>query len=293
MAHGDQERWTVLRLLDWTKGHFGRRGVDSPRLAAEVLLGHALNCQRVMLYARFDYQPTPAELSAFRELVRRAAEHEPVAYLVGHKEFYSLTFRVTPDVLVPRAETEILVAEAVGHLRTLGRPGIMWDVCTGCGCVAVATAHQVPDVRVLATDICAKALAVAEENVRRHGLAERVRCRQADLLALPKDCADLEDFDVIAGNPPYVANGHPVGETVRREPRIAVFAGPDGMALLGPTIRSAAGLLRAGGKLILEFGYDQADSVRDAIAATGAYDEPKILCDHQEIERVAVAARRG
>jgi release factor glutamine methyltransferase len=165
-------------------------------------------------------------LDAFRQMVKRAAAREPVAYLVGSKEFYSLRFKVTPDVLVPRAETEILVSEAIGHLRCLGRPGRVWDICTGSGCVAVAVAVQAPDAQVLATDVSTAAVAIAAENAAAHGLGERVRCRTADLLTLPEDCADWRDSDVITANPPYVADGEPVAEEVKREPAVALRGGP-------------------------------------------------------------------
>ena len=291
MSQGDQDAWTVLRLLSWTKEYLARAEVDAPRLSAEVLLAHALDCPRVMLYARHDYLPKSEELAAFREHVRRAAAQEPVAYLVGRKEFYSLAFKVTPHVLVPRPETEILVGEAVAHLRPLGRDVTVWDACTGCGCVAIAVAHEVPAASVLLTDVCPAALAVADENVRAHDLADRARTRQADLLTLPEDCADLAPFDAITANPPYVADGYPLSETVRHEPPAALYGGPDGMDFLPRLIRQAPPLLRDGGKLILEFGYDQASAVRDAVVADGHFDEPKILRDHHQIERAMVATR--
>ena len=159
--------WTVLKLLNWTTEHFTRNQLDSSRLCAEILLAHVLRCQRIELYTRFDYSPTPEELASYRDLVKRAAGHEPVAYLVGQKEFYSLKFKVNSDVLVPRPETEILVAEAAGHLKTLGRPGLAWDICTGSGCVAVTLASQVKDAHVLATDISPQAVAVTAESVCR------------------------------------------------------------------------------------------------------------------------------
>ena len=284
--------WTVLRLLNWTKEYFAQAGLEEPRLAAEVLLAHALGLERIQLYAGFDHQPPPEQLASFRDMVQRARQHEPIAYLVGSKEFYSLKFKVTPDVLIPRPETEALVAEAVAHLKSLGRDGLVWDVCTGSGCVAIAVAKQVPAVRVLATDVCDAAVAIACENARTHGVQDRLRCRQADLLTLPADCDDLAAFDVITANPPYVAQGEKVAETVQHEPKLALYAGADGLDAIRPIVRDAPGLLRDGGSLILEFGYAQADAVRDLIVAGGRFEEPRILPDHQGIERTAVARRR-
>jgi len=281
-----------LRLLNWTKDYLARAGLDEPRLAAEVLLAHVLGCQRIDLYTRFSYEPTPEQLDAFRQLVQRAHKLEPVAYLVGEKEFYSLRFKVTPDVLVPRAETEMLVAEAVSHLSRLGRPGRVWDACTGSGCIAVATASCVKDALVLATDISPSAIAMAEENAAVNKVADRVRCRVANLLTLPEDCADLKDFDVITANPPYVADNQMVTETVLHEPSIAVHAGPEGLDFIRPIVSDAPKFLAAGGILVMEYGYAQADDVRDLIVATGAFQEPRILKDVQGIERSTVAARK-
>ena len=286
------EPWTVLRLLNWTKDHFAKAGLDAPRLCAEILLAHALKCERIMLYARFEYQPKPEELAIFRENVKRAAAQEPAAYLVGEKEFYSLRVKVTPDVLIPRAETELLVSEAVHHLRRLGRPGLAWDAFTGSGCVPVALAVQVKDATVLATDASPAAVAVAAENAKRHKVDSRLRTRVADQLALPADCADLKDFDVLTANPPYVAQGAPLGKTVQYEPAQALYAGKDGMEFIRTLVAAAPHHLRPGGALILEFGYGQADLVRDGIVAGGAFAEPRILRDHQNIERAAVAMRK-
>ncbi|HUT61122.1 MAG TPA: peptide chain release factor N(5)-glutamine methyltransferase [Phycisphaerae bacterium] len=285
-------RWTVLRLLDWTKEHLARAGVEAPRLAAEVLLAHALGCRRIDVYTRFEYEPSQAERARFRELIVRAARHEPIAYLVGEKEFYSLRFKITPDVLVPRPETELLVAEAVAYLGGLSRPARMWDACTGSGCVAIAVAAQVPDVHVLATDISEPAVAVAAENAAAHSVTDRVLCRVANLLALPEDLNDWTNLDTITANPPYVADGAEVAVEVLHEPALALRAGPDGLDCIRAIVRDAPSHLRPGGALIMEFGYDQADAVRQLIIDTGAFDEPKIVRDHQHIERCAVAMRK-
>jgi len=292
MTDPAQGPWTVLKLIDWTKDYFTRREIADPRLAAEILLASVLDCPRIQLYTRFDHQPAPDQLAAFRLLVKKAGEHEPIAYLVGEKEFYSLPFKVTPDVLVPRPETEILVSEAIRHLKATEGPATMWDACTGSGCVAVATARHVPGLALLATDICDEALKVAGENARTNGVAERIRLRRADLLALPQDCSDLAAFDAITANPPYVADSAEVAPDVAREPKAALRAGPDGLGCIRRIITEAPSLLKEAGALILEFGYDQADSVRDLLVQTGAFAEPRILRDHQSIERACVAVRK-
>ncbi|HAU36236.1 MAG TPA: peptide chain release factor N(5)-glutamine methyltransferase [Phycisphaerales bacterium] len=296
MSGDSGEPWTVLKLLNWTKDYFARREVDSPRLSAEVLLAHTLGCRRIELYTRFDHVPPDAQRDAFRELVRRAAEHEPVAYLTGEKEFYSLAFRVTPDVLVPRGETELLVSEAVAHLRAVcagGRSATFWDACTGSGCVAVAVAVNVREARALATDLSPAALDVARDNARRNGVADRVRVEQADLLDLPDSCADLSPFDAITANPPYVAEGDAVAPSVRHEPRQALYAGADGLDCLRRLIAQAPARLGAGGMLAVEFGAGQTDAVRELIVAAGTLGEPRILRDHQGIERAAVTSKKA
>ena len=285
------DSWTVLKLLEWTKAHFEKSDVPSARLAAEVLLAHVLCCQRIELYARYDYEPSATERDRLRDLVRRAADQEPVAYLIGEKEFYSLRFRVTPDVLIPRPETEMLVDQALTYLRPLDRPALMWDVGTGSGCIAVATAKQLESLTVLATDVSDAAVAVAAENVSHHALDGRVRCRVANLLDRPADCDDLTDFDAIVANLPYVKIDEPVAASVAREPDLALRGGADGLDLIRPLIEAAPSRLRPGGMMILEFGYTHGDDVRDLICETDCFEEPEILTDCQDLERIAVTFR--
>jgi len=291
MSQPPETQWHVLNLLNWTRGYLSRAGLDSPRLSAELLLAHCMRCDRIDLYTRHDYQPTDVELGEFRRLVLRAAAHEPVAYLIGRKEFYSLPFRVTQDVLIPRPETELLAGEAISHLRSLGRPGTMWDVCTGCGAVAVAVAWQLEDISVLATDVSAAAIAVAEQNAKANGVGGRVRFVRADLLDLTEDQAAPKTFDIITANPPYVADDDEVAEEVRYEPAVALRAGEDGLDFIRRIVAGAPAFLAAGGVLAMEFGCGQADAVRDLLVAGGRFEEPRILRDHQNIERVALAAR--
>jgi release factor glutamine methyltransferase len=284
-------QWTVLALLNWTKDHLQRAGVASPRLAAEVLLASAMGCRRIELYTRYDHAPPEETLARFRESVRRAAKREPVAYLVGEKEFYSLPFKVTPDVLVPRPETELLVEEAVERLRSLGRPGSMWDVCTGSGCVALAAARQVADASVLATDLSPAAVEIARQNASRLGMDDRVRIFQADMLHLPPEWTGSASFDVITANPPYIPDAAEVAPEVMHEPAMALRGGPDGLRFLRGIIEGAPAMLAPGGLLVLEFGFDQCEAVRQLIDAAGPYAEPRILRDRQGIERAAAVRK--
>ncbi|MBN1126461.1 MAG: peptide chain release factor N(5)-glutamine methyltransferase, partial [Sedimentisphaerales bacterium] len=169
------ETWTVQKLLNWMKAYFEEKGIDAPRLSAELLLSHILDCQRIELYTNFDRVVDTDQLGRLRELVKRAADQEPIAYLVGRTEFYSLPMFVNKHCLIPRPETEMLVERAIEFLRR--RPGTqhILDLCTGSGCIAVAIAKNHNDCHVLATDICDGALAVAAENVRMQGLEDRIR----------------------------------------------------------------------------------------------------------------------
>lgn len=292
MSSVPSEPWTVLRLLDWTKNHFARAELESPRLAAEILLAHALRCERIDLYARYEHRPSKKELADYRKLVRRAANHEPIAYLVGKKEFYSLAFKVSRGVLIPRPETEILVDRAVAYFKGLGRGGLLWDLCTGCGCVAVAAAANVEGLRVLATDISEDAVLLAEENAAAHGLVERVICRRCDLLTLPPDWEGGRKFDAITANPPYVGDKEELSETVEHEPAAALRSGADGLDLIRRLVADAPDVLGPGGRLIMEFGHDQRNAVTELIAATNAFGDPQIILDHQSIARAAVVERK-
>ncbi|MDP6543420.1 MAG: peptide chain release factor N(5)-glutamine methyltransferase [Phycisphaerae bacterium] len=295
MSNESQGTWTVLKLLEWTKKYFAEADVDEPRLCAEVLLAHVLECQRIELYTRFDYTPAPEQLAAYRQLVKRASDHEPTAYLVGSREFYSLKFKVTPDVLIPRPETEQLVAEAEAYLKGLNRPGLMWDICTGSGCVAIATAVQVDDLHVLATDICPQAVALARTNAEAHNVTSRLRCGVADLAGIPDDCGDFRGrkFDVITANPPYVADGDTVGASVEHEPRAALYAGANGLDCIRNLLPQIPPLLQDGGVFVMEFGVGQQDPIGALIAEIDQFAEPRILKDHQGIERTVIAAREG
>lgn len=290
MAKEGGETWTVLKLLDWTREYFAKSGLQDSRLCAEVLLAHALGCKRIELYAHFNRVPGQAQLDQFRDHVQRAAKHEPVAYLVGSKEFYSLNFKVTPDVLIPRPETEMLVTEALEFLQKIQTPRL-WDVCTGSGCVGIAAAVQLESLSVLATDISEPAVEVATENAAALGVSERVRCRVADGLTLPEDCTDLAPLDVITANPPYVAREDEVAESVKHEPDVALYAAKAGLVMIERLIQEAPQHLRMDGALIMEFGYGQADAVRDIFARSRHFCEPTIYSDYQDLERMCVAIR--
>lgn len=258
-------------MLTWTSKYLEQGGVDEPRLSAELLLSHALACAKIDLYARFDRVPDEAQRARLRELVRRAARHEPIAHLIGCKEFYSLTFEVTPDVLIPRPETETLVERAIAFCRSLDTdPATFLDLGTGSGCVAIAVLSQVPGARAVATDVSEAALDVARRNARTHAVLDRLTLVKADRLGLPADCVPEGGFDAIVSNPPYVADDEltSLPEDVREyEPRVALSAGRDGLTFYRTLHDSGPGVLKPGGSVLVEIGAGMGQAVREVMEA--------------------------
>ena len=264
----ENDAWTVARLVDWTREHFRKCGLESPRLSAELLLAHCLGCERIQLYARWDAVPGDDARAKFRALVAKAAAHRPIAYLLGTKEFFSMPFEVTPDVLIPRPETEILVERALELARAGGDDGQfrVLDLCTGSGCIAISIAAHAPHAAVTATDISSEALTVARRNAARHSVADRIEFHHGDLYAA---LAEPDRFDAVVCNPPYVAEADAgaLPKNVRDyEPHMALFAGPDGLAIIRRVVAGAADRLSPGGHLLLEVAYDQAATVRALFA---------------------------
>ncbi|MBC8874518.1 MAG: peptide chain release factor N(5)-glutamine methyltransferase [Planctomycetes bacterium] len=292
----ESDNWTVGRLLTWTTDYLKQHDSDSPRLDAEVLLADARGCQRIDLYAAFDEVADERVRTEFREYVRRRALGEPVAYLVGYREFYSLSFRVTPDVLIPRPETEHLVVEVLDRLKEQGSPETsarVADVGTGSGAIAIAVAKHAPSCTVMAIDASPKALEVAESNAERHHMADRITLIESDLFnAVPAE----DQFDVVASNPPYVSESEwsELSKTVRDfEPRAALVAGPDGDEIIKRLIPQAAERLRADGWLLIEVSPMIEERVRASIAEDGHFRRTEAAKDLSGAIRVVKAQRIG
>lgn len=285
------EAWTTGRLLQWTTDYLKQRGGDTPRLDAEVLLAHVLGCQRIQLYTAFDALPDDAARAAFRELVRRRAEGVPVAYLVGRREFYSLSFRVTPDVLVPRPETEFLVIRLLDLAVPADRAWTIADVGTGSGIIAICAAKKLANSRVLAIEISERALAVADANVAEHGVAERIEFITGDLLAnVPVDAA----LDFVVANLPYVSEAEfaELPRDVRdNEPAGALVAGLRGTEVIERLAPQAAERLSPGGWLLLEISPQLEAAVRDLLAAAGCWQVAPTIKDLAGLARVVAAQR--
>jgi release factor glutamine methyltransferase len=259
--------WTTLAVLDWTTKRFTEAGIASARLEAQLLLAHVLQCSRTQLYMNFDKPLGEDELAAYRALIKRRLAGEPVAYLLGEQEFWGLPFYVDPAVLVPRPDTETVIEVARSLRADRGAPCRVLDLCTGSGAIAISLAKELPAARVVATEISAAAVAIAKRNAERNGLADRVDIRLGDLW----EPVAGERFDLIASNPPYIAS--PVIETlqleVKREPRVALDGGPDGMAFYDRICAAARIHLEPGGALVVEHGFDQASAVHERFTAAG------------------------
>ena len=283
--------WTVGRILEWTAQHLKKSGSDTPRLDAELLLAKARACPRIQLYVQFNEVVPDAQRAVMRDLVRRRAQSEPVAHLVGHREFFSLDFAVSPDVLIPRPDTETLVLDLITHARKLPAPAIL-DVATGSGCIAIAAAVQVPAARVTASDVSPAALTLARQNADRHGVAARITFLEGDLLApLPAGA----QFDFLVSNPPYIPTAQL--ETLDREvrdyePRLALDGGPDGLRFLATLLQQAPSVLVPGGRLLLEFTPEQAPALLELATAQPELSDPAVLKDLAGRPRVLVATRR-
>jgi len=278
MIEARQALAQAVRALD-------NAGVDSPRLDAELLLAHTLEANRAAVLAWPDRRLTPKELTRYRYLVDRRAAREPLAYILGRREFFGLEFAVDPRVLIPRPETELLVEEALRLARPRTSP-LLADVGAGSGAIAVSLAVHLPQARVYALDDSAEALAVATENARRHGVADRITCLQGNLLApLP------EPVDLVTANLPYVATPEweDLAPEIRHyEPRAALDGGADGLVLIRGLLAAAAPQLRPGGALLLEIGAAQGRAVVDLAGQHFATAEVKLRQDYAGLDRLVV-----
>jgi len=261
------ERWTVLKILKWTTDYFAGKDIGSARLEAELLLAATLDLDRVGLYVNFERPLDASELASFREQVQRRAQREPVQYILGETEFWSLTLHVGPAVLIPRADTEVLVEEALTRLEG---PARVLDVGTGSGAIAVALAHEKTETTVTALDCSEAALEIARANAERNGVADRLTCVTGDLADLP-----LGPFEMVVSNPPYIPSAdceELMPEVRDHEPRLALDGGADGLTAYRQLAAQAGKILVPGGWLLVEVGIDQAADVGALFEAAGLTD---------------------
>jgi release factor glutamine methyltransferase len=263
--------WTIRSLLAWIASDFAGLGIPSPRLDAELLIGAALGLARVKLYLDLDRPLRPDELAKVRALVVRRRKREPVAYIVGEREFYRRSFEVTPAVLIPRPDTETLIERAL-ELLPAGSPARVLDLCTGSGAIAVTLAAERPETHVIATDLSAAALDVARRNAARHGVSERCEFLEGDLFA-PLSAAGR--FELIVANPPYIPEAEIEAlqaEIKQYEPRLALASGSEGLTHLERLCAQTGAFLEPGGAVLFEVGQRQAEPVRALLEAAGFVD---------------------
>ena len=289
--------WTIERILAWTRGFFERKKIDAPRLCAELLVAHVLAVPRIKLYTDFQRVLDDSQLTRLRDLVKRAGEEEPIAYLTGTTHFFNCELHVSRDVLIPRPDTETLVEQALQLFRnTIGfeAPRVL-DLCTGSGAVAVAIARHAKASQLIASDISDAALAVARQNVESNGVADRVTVLQGDLYDALTDIVDPSPFDLIVSNPPYIATDQlaALPRHVRDyEPMLALDGGPDGLAPHRRILEGAAGArLRAGGWVMLEIAFDQQETALAMAGDYPAFTDAKIIRDYAGNPRVLVATK--
>ncbi len=289
----ESEPWTIGRLLVWTTDYLKQHGSESPRLDAEVLLAHAKGASRIELYTAFGDVASDDVRQNFRDLVRRRSEGTPVAYLVGHKEFYSLDFRVTPDVLIPRPETESIVVTLLDLIKQRGaasEPIRVADVGTGSGIIAVCAA-RLSACQVTAIDISPAAVRIAAANAAQHGVSDRIEFVQSDLFAA---VAPDRRFDYIASNPPYVSSAEMAAlpaSVKNHEPHLALSAGSTGVAMIERLIPQAAERLSPGGAVLIEVSPMLEQSVRELITKDDRLVLGPTIKDLAGLPRVVCATR--
>ncbi len=294
-ATESSQPWTIKRLLQWTSTYLSNADIEHGRLCAEILLADVLKKDRIELYTHFDYCPNPQELATYRALIKRCAAHEPVQYLTGKAHFMGLTLKVTPAVLIPRPETELLVEQAltvinewldVEECRVL-------DLCTGSGCIALAIANSAIEARVVATDISDEALDIARQNAQTLELGNRIQWLKSDLF---NDFTPPSSrlFHIIVSNPPYISTEEfsRLDRNVKEyEPQLALQGGTDGLNYYRRIIQDAGVFLAGGGWLMLEVGYNQADAITNLMEHAGYLTDIRAVKDHLGHHRIVKAQK--
>ena len=290
-----QDTWTILKLIRWTEERFKKEGLPTPRLDAEVLLAESLGMDRVGLYTHFDQPLQTAELARFKKLIRRRMAHEPLTYITGKREFWSLPFKITPDVLIPRPETEGLVEEALRLLadpERCGRGCRILEIGTGSGAIIIALAKELPSASLVATDFSEKALALARENAAAIGVGERIQFLHGDLFA---PLEQKSPFDLILSNPPYISRSEFASlppEVRDFEPRIALDGGEDGLTFFRRALPRVGRYLQPAGWFLTEIGAGQDPEVQKIAAATPDLEAFAFIPDLAGIKRVFKARKK-
>ncbi len=285
---------TISGALSWGSRLLKERGIESPRVNAELFLRKVLKIDQVDVYLYHDRALTQSQFASYKSLINRRIRGEPTQYILGRREFWSLDLRVTPEVLIPRPETELLVEEALKILRVERTLRLrLMEVGTGGGAIAIALAKELKGCCILAEDISWRAILIAKENARNHGVLGNIRFLAGDLFSPLKE--GKSRFDLILSNPPYIPSAT-IGTLVREiagfEPRVALDGGPDGLEFFREIVMGAGIFLRDGGWLMLELGKGQGEAVAGMIRNVGFFESPCIIKDHSGVDRV-IRARNG
>jgi release factor glutamine methyltransferase len=287
-----EEPWTILKILHWTTDYFKKNKVVEPRTSAEVLLAHLLSEDRLFLYLNYDRPMEAEELATFRTFVKRRLEGEPNQYITGMQEFWSLPFRVNPDVLIPRPETEVLLETVLEFLGSPETEVRVLDLGTGSGAIAVALAREFDLIKIVATDSSMAAVKLAQENASLNQVESKIHFVCADMFSAFSSVS--RKFAVVATNPPYVSHTE-FSELPREirdyEPRHALNGGPDGLAAIKHIIKEAPAVLSQGGALIMEMGAEQAESVSALVRDSQRYEKYQIIEDYSGLDRVLLAVK--
>jgi release factor glutamine methyltransferase len=283
--------WTILKLLQWTTSFFISHNIEGARASAEIILAKALDIKRIDLYLRYDQPLSRHELTLFKTMIKRRVKKEPVAYIIGSKEFWSMDLDVTKDVLIPRPDTECLVEQALAYMPKKGS-NISWKILelgTGSGAIILSMASQYPRHRYFASDRSENALQVAKRNAKKHHLFNEILFFAGDWFSPIKN--NIHDFDMIVSNPPYIPT-HVIEELEPEislyEPRIALDGGKNGLDNLCLIISQAPSFLKSEGCLMLEMGYDQKQKVLKIVNNCGKYQSVNFVKDFGGHDRVAI-----
>ncbi len=301
------EQWTSLKLIEWTADFFAKKDVPNPRLDAEHLLAATLGCQRIDLYAQYNRPVQAKELAQYRSYVERRARREPLQYIMGDTEFYGLPIRLNADVLIPRPETELLVEEALktsppapllGKERVAAerRSGEVLDIGTGSGCIAIALAKNVPDVKIIATDTSLPALALARENAQLNGVGEQIEFVETDLFPGQDAAGGVLTFPLIVSNPPYIRSDELATlqiEVYEWEPKQALDGGADGLAVYRQIVSGLSDRLAAGGHFVGEIGSDQGSTIQALFSAQDWCEAVEVKADLAGQDRIVIARRKA
>lgn len=284
---------TIAQAIHQAGERLAEAGVSNARLDAELLFCFAAKKDRAWLLSHFKDHAEQDIIIVFDGLVARRIQREPVQYITGMQEFWGMEFIVTPDVLIPRPETELIVEACISGVRHNTAPLII-DLCTGSGCIAVSLAKEMPAARIFATDASGRALTIARKNTARHGVSGRIRFFEGDLFWPLSELAIRGAVDIIAVNPPYISSADAAElqpEVRDYEPKEALVAGPEGTEIQKRIIESAPEFLKSGGVLVMEMGINQADALKEMIHRSAVFKDLAVLKDLAGIERVIMARR--